>query len=140
RDYPYTDKTTDKPFAEKSADLPLGRIRVLRDIDGDGVFDESRIFADDISWPTGLAFWKGGVFVTATPDIWYFKDTDGDGKADVKRKVFTGFRKYNVLAVLNGLVWGLDHKIYGAASSNGGQIRPGDKQDAKPVMLTRNAF
>src|SRR6516165_1405455 len=59
RDYPFTDKNTDKPFADKSADLPLGRIRVLRDLDGDGVFDESRIFAEDISWPTGLALWKG---------------------------------------------------------------------------------
>jgi putative membrane-bound dehydrogenase-like protein len=122
RDYPFTDKNTDKPFADKSADLPLGRIRVLRDTNGDGVFDESRIFADDLSWPTGLAFWKGGVFVAATPDIWYFKDTDGDGLADVREKLFTGFRKFNIQAVINNLKWGLDHQVYGAGGTNGGQI------------------
>ena len=42
-----TDKNTDKPFADKSADLPLGRVRVLRDTDGDGTFDESRITTSD---------------------------------------------------------------------------------------------
>ena len=48
------------------------------------------IFADRLSWPTGVAVWKGGVFVAATPDIWYIKDTDGDGRADVREEVFTG--------------------------------------------------
>src|SRR5262249_24286482 len=50
RDYPYTDKFTDKPLADKSGDQPLGRVRVLGDTDGDGVFDESTIFIDEISW------------------------------------------------------------------------------------------
>ena len=98
------------------------------------------IFAEGLSWPTGLAFWKGGVFVTATPDVWYLKDTDGDRKADIRRKVFTGFRKFNVQAVMNNLAWGLDHKIYAAGSSNGGEIRRGDEPAAKPVTLGRNDF
>jgi putative membrane-bound dehydrogenase-like protein len=139
-DYPYTDKSTDKPFVERTTDLPLGRIRVLEDTDGDGTFDKSWIFADNLSWPTGLAFWKGGIFVTATPDVWYLKDTDGDGKADVREKVFTGFRKFNVQAVINNLRWGLDHKIYGAGATNGGKItRPGEPS-AKPITLTARDF
>ena len=60
------------------------------------------------------------MFVAAAPDIWYFKDTDGDRKADVRRKVFTGFSRYNVQAIMNNLRWGLDNKIYGAAAGNGG--------------------
>src|SRR4051812_15309535 len=125
RDYPYTDKSTDKPFTERTTDQPLGRIRLLEDMDGDGKFDRSTIFADGLSWPTGLAPWKGGIYVVATPDLWYLKDTDGDGRADVRRKVFTGFHKFNIQAVINNLKWGLDHKIYGAGSSNGGLIRGG---------------
>src|SRR5207248_9663573 len=39
------------------------------------------------------------------------KDTVGDGKADIRRKVFTGFRKLNVQAVMNNLIWGLDKLI-----------------------------
>jgi putative membrane-bound dehydrogenase-like protein len=140
RDYPFTDKTTDRPFADKSTDLPLGRIRVLRDSDGDGVFDKSTIFADEISWPTGIAFWKGGVFVAATPDIWYMKDSDGDGRADIRRKLFTGFRKFNIQAVINNLKWGLDHQIYGAGGTNGGKILSLENPDALPLTFGANDF
>lgn len=139
-DYPYTDKSTDKPFVERTTDLPIGRVRILEDLDGDGDFDRSTIFADQLSWPTGLAFWKGGVFVAATPDIWYFKDTDGDRKADIRRKVYAGFKKFNVQAVMNNLKWGLDHQLYGAGSSNGGTIRHLDHPENKPLVLGRNDF
>src|SRR3989440_2782687 len=140
RDYPYTDKAHHQRNQENPTDEAIGTVRVLEDTDGDGKFDRSWIFADNLSWPTGLAFWKGGIFVAATPDIWYLKDTDGDGKADVRIKVFTGFRKPNVQAVMNNLVWALDNQIHGAGGSNGGQIRPGGKPDAKPLVMTRNDF
>jgi len=136
-DYPFTDKTTDKPNQERTADLPIGKVRLLEDLDDDGVFDSSTIFARDLSWPTGIAIFDGGVFVAATPDVWYLKDTDGDNVADIRRKVFTGFRKFNVQAVMNNLVWGLDHRIYGAGGTNGGTITsPNDKQ----IVITRNDF
>lgn len=138
-DYPYTDKSKDEAWAvQKSA--PIGKVRVLEDLDGDGKFDRSTIFADQLSWPTGLAFWKGGVFVSATPDIWYFKDTDGDHKADIKRKVFTGFRKFNVQAVMNNLKWGLDHQIYGAGGSNGGTIQANGLSKTNPINMGRRDF
>ena len=84
-DYPHVDAKKDKPFAE-STDPPVGRVLLLIDGDGDGVFDRSVVFADKLSWPTGVAVWKGGVFVAATPDIWYFRDNDGDLKADECRQ------------------------------------------------------
>lgn len=139
-DYPYTDPKNDKPFADNTLDPPIGRVRLLIDRDGDGIFDEGHLFAEKLSWPTGIAVWKGGVFVGATPDIWYLKDTDGDYKADIREKVFTGFRKYNVQAVMNNLIWGLDHRIYGAASGNGGQVVPAGDPDAEPVNLLRRDF
>ena len=138
-DYPYTDKSLDEAWAEQKS-APIGKVRVLEDVDGDGKFDRSTIFADQISWPTGLAFWKGGVYVSATPDIWYFKDTDGDHKADIKRKVFTGFRKFNVQAVMNNLKWGLDHQIYGAGGSNGGKIQASGISKTDPINMGRRDF
>jgi hypothetical protein len=39
----------------------------------------------------GVIVWRGGVFVTAAPDILYLKHTDGDGIADERRVVLTGF-------------------------------------------------
>lgn len=140
RDYPYTDKSTDVPFQERTTDEPLGRVRLLQDRDGDGVFETSEVFAEGLSWPTGLALWKGGIFVAATPDVWYLKDLDGDGKADLRRRVFHGFRKFNVQAVINNLKWGLDHQIYGAGASNGGQIAIDSSPDTPPMTMGTHDF
>ena len=140
RDYPFTDKTNDRPFVEKSTDAPLGRIRILEDSDGDGRFERSDIFADNLSWPTGIALWEGGCYVTATPDVWYLKDTDGDRRADVRRQVFTGFRKLNVQAVINNLRWGLDHRLYAAGGSNGGLIRQLADPAHPPISFSRADF
>ncbi|MPY90249.1 MAG: c-type cytochrome [Luteitalea sp.] len=141
RDYPYTAKDTAQSLEEQTNQDPIGRIRLLEDVDGDGFFDKSSVFAEQLSWPTGLAPWKGGVFVAATPDIWYLKDTDNDGEADIRQKVYTGFRKYNIQAVINNLIWGLDHHIYGAGGSNGGTITWLDGQGkSSEVPLARNDF
>ena len=140
RDYPYTDKAHHKPNQENPTDAPIGQVRLLEDTDGDGIFDKATVFVDGLSWPTGVVCWKGGVFIAATPDIWYCKDIDGDGRADVKRKVFTGFRKLNVQAVMNNLVWGLDNRIHGAGGSNGGAITSENQPDAKPLTLSSSDF
>ena len=136
-DYPYTDKAHHRPNQENPTDAPIGRIRLLIDQDGDGKFDHSTIFADGLSWPTGIACWNGGIIVTSTPDVWYFKDTHGTGKADVRQKLFTGFRKFNVQAVMNNPIWGLDNRIYIAGGSNGGEVRDLTHPDAKPLSLRR---
>ncbi|HEV8379357.1 MAG TPA: PVC-type heme-binding CxxCH protein, partial [Tepidisphaeraceae bacterium] len=107
-------------------DERLGRIRMLTDTDGDGKFDKATIYADNLPWPTAVICWEGGVFVGATPDIWFFKDKDGDGVADEKKVVITGFgsevTRLNVQQLLNSLTWGLDNRIHGASGGNGGVI------------------
>ncbi|WP_169974152.1 PVC-type heme-binding CxxCH protein [Tautonia rosea] len=141
-DYPHVEQANDQPFQENTGDPPIGRVRLLIDQDGDGCFDESHLFAEGLSWPTGIAPWKGGIFVAATPDLWYLKDTNGDHRADVRERIFTGFRKYNIQAVMNNLIWGLDHRIYGAGSSNGGQIRRAElpEGEAETIPLLRSDY
>ena len=83
-----------------------------------------------VRFPTGLAFWKGGLLVGSAPDILYFKDEDGDGKAD-KREVFlTGFSDakghVDSKGLLNSLRWGLDNRLYISTSYNGATL-PGEK-------------
>ncbi len=65
-----------------------------------------RSFLDGLSWPTGIVPYDGGVFVAVVPDILYAKDTNGDGVADVKKVMFSGFATDNVQGLLNGLLWG----------------------------------
>ena len=132
-DYPYTDAKSHKAWQDNTTDAPIGRVRMLEDSDHDGRYDRSTVFAEGLSWPSGIACYRGGVFVTATPDVWYLKDTDGDRQADLREQFFTGFRKYNVQAVMNNPVWGLDNKLYVAGSSNGGSVVAPGQTQSKPI-------
>ncbi|MBS0265439.1 MAG: c-type cytochrome [Planctomycetes bacterium] len=118
----------------------LGAVRVLEDVNGDGKFDKSTLLADKLSWPTALCCYDGGVFVGAAPDIYYLKDTDGDGKADIRRTVYTGFGRSNVQGLFNSFHWGLDNRIHGATSSSGAQVRRPDLPDAAPIVLAGRDF
>ena len=91
---------------------PIGRIVLLEDTNGNGIPDRSTVFADHIVMPNGVMCWKGGVLVTAAPDVWFFKDTTGSGKADVREKVLTGFAFTNPQHMVNGPLYGPDNWIY----------------------------
>lgn len=105
-----------------------GVIRLLKDTTGDGKMDQSFEFADTITWPTSVCCFDGGVYVIAPPNIYYFKDTDGDNKADIRETVFTGLPTKNVQGLANNLKWGLDNRIYFAGGTNGGSILKDGKQ------------
>ena len=127
-----------RDYSERRNETPhLGRIRMLEDTDGDGRFDRSTVYVDDLPWPTAVFCYGGGIFVGATPDILYCKDTNGDGVADVREAVFTGFasdyapyqtNRLNVQALLNSFNWGLDNRIHGATSLSGGKVHLADNE------------
>ena len=118
----------------------LGRVRLLTDTDGDGRFDESVVFADDLSWPTAIICYDDGVFVGAPPELMYLKDHDGDDQADERRVLFTGFSRSNVQGMMNSLRWGLDNRIHGATGTTGGVITRPDVPDFEPVNLRGRDF
>jgi putative membrane-bound dehydrogenase-like protein len=123
----------------------LGRISMLQDKDGDGYFETSQVFADDLPWPTGLIWADGSLFVGATPDIWRFEDKDADGKADVREKVFTGFgtglKILNVQGLMNSFQWGQDNKVHIlAGGGNRGVISSPKRPDLKGVELGGKDF
>ncbi|MDO8542905.1 MAG: c-type cytochrome [Opitutaceae bacterium] len=113
---------------EREHDPHWGRISVLEDKDGDGRYETSRVFADNLPWPTGLIWANGGLFVGATPDIWRFEDRDGDGRAEVREKVFTGFgtalARLNVQSLMNSFQWGPDNRVHvQTGNSSRGKIK-----------------
>ncbi len=109
RDYPYGGNGTS------------GTIRLLKFGD-DWQLEKATVFAEGLSFPTSVAAWNDGVFVTAPPQILYLKDTDGDGQADVREVVFDGFRLGVTDSNVNGLRWGLDNRIHGANGGNDGRV------------------
>jgi hypothetical protein len=78
--------------------------------------------------------------MAAAPEIFYAKDTDGDGVADVRKVMFTGFGTQNVQGLLNGLLWGPDGWIYGVSGINGGLIRSLSRPEAVAVSVRGRDF
>src|ERR1051326_57064 len=73
----------DYPNGPAKGEKPMGRIRILEDKDGDGFFETSTIWADNLLFANGLLLWKDGAIVTKAPHIAYLRDPKGAGKADV---------------------------------------------------------
>lgn len=129
----YAVEMTDYPTAAEG-----GRIRLLEDRDGDGRLERSTIFAEGLPFPTSVLPWKGGVLATAAPNLWFFKDTDGDGRADEKRVLLTGFGEGNTQLRVNGLAWGRDNRISIANGRSGGDVRRPEDPAEKAVSLRRS--
>src|SRR5262245_33654132 len=85
------------------------RIRLLEDKDGDGKYERAVVFANQVLQVSGLLPWQGGLLVTSAPDILWMKDNDGDGKADVRKVLDTGFKKVNPEHCITNLRYGLDN-------------------------------
>lgn len=111
----------DYPFPAK--DGATGRVRVLHDTDDDGQYDQATTFLEGLTHPSGICLWRDGVIITAAPDIIFAADSNGDGKADVRKVLYTGFREGNQQHRVNGLRWGLDGWLYLANGDSGGSIR-----------------
>jgi putative membrane-bound dehydrogenase-like protein len=118
-----------------TGDITSGKIKRLEDRDGDGFYETSIAYAEGLRFPASAMPWKGGVLVADVPNLFYFEDTDGDGKADRKRVLYTGFDLSNSEQLLNALQWGLDNWVYGNAAGGGGSVRSPQKPDAPPVVL-----
>ena len=112
----------DYPMGMDGKYKPGGVIKCLEDTHHNGIYDKATVFLDNLPFPTGVMAWGKGILICAAPDILYAEDTDGDGRADVVKKLFTGFATDNYQARVNSLAPGLDNWIYGANGLLGGQI------------------
>lgn len=121
--------------------METGSVRILEDTDDDGRFDKSTVFLDQLAYPTAVACWDGGVFIGDSPDLFYAKDTDGDGKADERRVVFTGFGADRAgEAHLNSFRWGFDNRFHISTNLSGGDIRIVSQPDAPAVSVRGRGF
>jgi putative membrane-bound dehydrogenase-like protein len=131
----YVAEMRDYPEDPPPGKHPRSRIRLLEDVDGDGRVDRSTLFADNLLEVTSILPWKGGVIVTAAPDILYLKDENGDGKADLRRVLFTGFAIVNPESRITNLRFGVDNWIYASNNGQQGNIRFLDQPGTPPVSV-----
>lgn len=130
-------------------DPKTSEVKMLTDEDGDGKFDAAVTLAEGLGWITAIAPWDGGVYVGVSPDLIYLKDTNGDGKADLKRTVFSGFdmteegsrmKNYHHERSLNNFNWGPGNRFYCAGGMNGGFVRNMAHPGEEAVQLQRMDF
>lgn len=130
-DYPFLPEQRPEKDRQREPQT-WGRIRLLEDVNDDGRMDRSTIFADELRWPQSVCCYDGGVFVISTPHLLYLKDTNGDGRADLREEVLTGFKNNNVQGLGNGLEWGVEHKVYFVSGLVGGEFHHAQEKPFTP--------
>jgi putative membrane-bound dehydrogenase-like protein len=98
-------------YAEIRAATRMCRVKLLEDKDGDGRFETSRVFADQLVFPMGLVWHNGALFVADPPDVVTFEDADDDGRADTRKVILSGFG-HTDNGSLHGLTFGPDGMLY----------------------------
>ena len=126
-DYPFHDEARnaagdllfETPPGQK-LHLCNGRVKILEDTDGDGIYDKATVFLDNLQYPTGLALWKDGVFIASVPDVFFIEEKDG--KPGKRTTIMSGFKLGNPQHLVNGFCWGLDGWFYGGNGDSGGKV------------------
>jgi putative membrane-bound dehydrogenase-like protein len=104
--------------AEARADKETyGTIKLLEDTKGDGRFDRMTVFADQLPPCYGVVAAGDGIVALCAPDIYFLADRDGDGKAEVREKLFTGFGVGEIWTRISNPRWGVDNWIYAASGA-----------------------
>jgi putative membrane-bound dehydrogenase-like protein len=134
---------SDYPNGPIPGEPPRSRIKLLEDRDADGRFETAHLFADKLLFATGVQPWRGGVIVTLAGEIAYFKDTDGDCKADLRETWFRGFAQENPQLRANHPRFALDNHIYVANGLRGGTIVADSEKwgrEIPPVSISGKDF
>lgn len=101
-------------------------IRRLSDTDGDGTFDESKVFADGFNnlldgTAAGIFYYDEALYFACIPKIYKLRDTNDDGVSDERKVVEEGFGVRISLSGhdMNGFTLGPDGRIYGTIGDRG---------------------
>jgi putative heme-binding domain-containing protein len=91
---------------------PNDYILVCEDTDQDGRADKFHRFAEGLHMPMGLELGDGGLYVGHGSELIHLRDTDGDGKADQRRIVLSGFGTGDSHQLINSLTWGPNGRLW----------------------------
>lgn len=97
-------------------DRPNGRVVILEDRNGDGVFDAKKVAIDSLVLPRAICLIENGILVAEPPNLWFYELKDD---RPVKRTLVDPqyATEGNVEHQPNGLMRALDNWIYNAKSS-----------------------
>jgi putative membrane-bound dehydrogenase-like protein len=101
-------------------------IHLLEDTDKDGVFDKSTLFADKMTFPQGALWVYDSLYVMSPPSLWRLADEDGDGRAEVREELATGFDFTGNAADVHGPFLHPNGRLFWCHGRKGFVIRDGD--------------
>jgi putative membrane-bound dehydrogenase-like protein len=107
----------------EARDLELVRpnsIRLLTSTAGDGKFDRAVTFADKLTFPMGVAWRDGALYVASPPYIWRFRDPRRTGIASERTRLVGRFNDSGIADSLHGTVFGPDGRLYWVHGIGGG--------------------
>ncbi|ALJ00050.1 DUF7133 domain-containing protein [Rufibacter tibetensis] len=94
-------------------ELPTGKIVILEDKNGDGTFDDRKVFLDSLVLPRALSLVEDGLLVAMPPNLWYYEiNQNKPGKKTLVDNNYT--QGGNVEHEPNGLLRAMDNWIYSA--------------------------
>lgn len=129
-----TDSSGSNEPTAKQLENPTHRIRRLEDVDADGVYDKSTLFADKMMFPEGTLWYDGSLYVAAPPQIWKLTDTDDDGICDKREVWFDGKTLTGCANDLHGPYLGPEGYIYWCKGAFAEQTY---EQPGKPPLVTK---
>jgi quinoprotein glucose dehydrogenase len=111
---------------ERDYETEHDRVKLVWDGKGTGHADQATVFADGFRHAAqgigaGVLARRGGVYYTCIPDLWLLKDTKGEGKADVRQSLATGFGVHVSFIGhdMHGLRMGPDGRLYFSIGDRG---------------------
>ncbi len=95
---------------------PISRIKLLEDTNGDGKMDKATVYLDKLVLPRMILSLDDRLLVneTNTNHLWSYRDTNNDGVADEKKRVYENnlVDTRNLEHQKSGLIWNIDNYIY----------------------------
>lgn len=107
------------PFPAPSDRKARDTVSVLEIDEKTGRADRVTTFADGLNIPMGLYPYRDGVVVMSIPHIWFLRDTDGDGSADKRERLYgpIGYEK-DTHGMCNAFRRGYDGWLYACHGFN----------------------
>ncbi len=105
------------------------RIKICEDSNNDGMADKFTVFAENLSIPSTVVCYRGGVIVQDGQSTIYLKDTDGDDVADFRQTLITGWAMGDTHGGVSNFQYGPDNWIWGMQGYNNSEpVINGQKQ------------